>query len=577
MSGLEHLTPDERQLYKEKKEQQLALMSPMEYGAYVSGMQRFDHVVYVDNLLMAAMSGRLYKSGVSERSIFLPDDQFPDDPEEGRWVHPHTGENAIFKIALSEPPRHGKSFHVSEHLPAWFVSNYRNLNVILASYEADFAASWGAKARDHIVDHPELGAFVRENAKSNKHWRVKGGTGEMKCAGAGGAITGMGWHLGIIDDLIKNSEEAMSEVVREGNLHWYLTTWKTRREPHPARLRMLFPESNYPDIFCVEVSMSTRWHQGDLNGWLRENEDTEWYFVNMPAVAFEDEQSQDYGDPGRCVLNRSPGDALCPARYNRTALNNLRTSGEGLFWFNALYQGVPRVEEGGIIAKPFHYFRISIGPSGHEEYILDNGDIVPVFKCFRFATVDLAATVKETSDYTVMAIWDVTPAPNRRLVLRAMFRRKMESADHESLISSWNQEFSPRYVGIEDRTFGTTLIQHLRRRGDVNVRPLPADTDKVTRALPFGYQVLSGSVFFPADAPWLEDFENELLDFPNGTHDDQVDVCAYAAIEFEKIPKRVRYENEAPTTIEEKVKAHVENRVRQKSRRRVRSKRKIFN
>jgi len=577
MSGFEHLTPEERQLYKEKKEQQLALMTPMEYGAYTSGMQRFDHVVYVDNLLMAAMGGRLYKSGISDRAIFVPDEMFPDDPEEGQWVHPVTGEPALFKIALSEPPRHGKSFHVSEHFPAWFLSNFPNLNVILASYEADFAASWGAKARDHIIDHPELGVFINQSAKSNKHWKIKGGTGEMKCAGAGGAITGMGWHLGVIDDLIKNSEEAMSEVVREGNVHWYLTTWKTRREPHPARLRMLFPDANYPDVFCIELSMSTRWHQGDLNGWLKENEDSEWYFVNMPAIAFEDEQSPDYGDPGRCVLGRSPGDALCPARYNRTALNNLRTSGEGLFWFNALYQGVPRVEEGGIISKPFHYFQITIGPSNQEEYHLDIGEIVPVWKCFRFATVDLAATLKESSDYTVMAIWDVTPAPNRKLILRAMFRRKMESADHEALISQWNHEFQPKYVGIEDRTFGTTLIQHLRRRGDVNVRPLPADTDKVTRALPFGYLVLSGGVFFPKDAPWLEAFENELVDFPNTTHDDQVDVCAYAAIEFEKIPKRVRYENEIPVTAEEKVQEYVNKRIREKGRRRVRSKRKIFN
>jgi predicted phage terminase large subunit-like protein len=563
------LTPKERQLYHDAKRRELALLSPMEYGAYASNMIRFPHVEYIDTLIMAAQNGRLYKSGVGPRCVWYAEGEGDYD---GHWGHPVTGEKAIFNLAFSEPPRHGKSFHVSEHLPAWFLTRYPELHVHLASYEHNFAASWGAKARDLVEANPELGIEVRNDARANAYWLVKGHRGSMKTAGAGGPITGTGRHFGIIDDLLKNAEEAMSKTILESNIDWYISTWKTRREPHPADQRRLGIDPNAPDIFCVDISMSTRWNQADLNGWLSENENDSWYFVNLPALAFEDEQSKDYGDPGRCVIGRKPGEALCPQRFSRTALLDVSSSGEGQFWFNALYQGVPRVEQGGIIQRPFRYYQMRLSPKGHEEYILDTGELVPSYKCIRFATMDLAATMRDHSDYTVFAVWDVTPGPERKLLLRARYRMKMESADHEHKVIQWADEFNVKYVGIENKTFGTTLIQNMRRRGDVRVRPLEADTDKVTRALSLGYLILEQKVYFPSDATWLEEWEDELLTFPNAPHDDQVDVAAYAALEYERIPKLVKTPQEAPNNLEEKVVEYIDRKMknRAKQKRRVR-------
>ena len=551
------LTDKERQLYSDLKRRELALMSGMEYGVYCSDMVRFPHVEYVDTLITAAMHGHLYKTGTGPRCVW------EGDEFDGVWVHPDTGERAIFNISMSEPPRHGKSFHVSEHLPAWFLTKYPDLSVHLASYADTFAATWGAKARDHVEAHPELGIEVRNDARSNALWRVKDHIGTMKTAGAGGPLTGTGRHLGVIDDLLKNAEEAMSNTTRQANIAWYLSVWKTRKEPHPARLKMLNPEKNYEDIFCIDISMSTRWNMEDLNGWLRENEDSDWFFINMPALAFEDEDDPEYGDAGRCVLGREPGEPLCPSRFTKTALMDLRTSGEGLFWFNALYQGVPRVEEGGIISKPFRYFKTRTTGTT-EEYLLDNGEIIPVFKCHRFVTVDLAATMKERSDYTVYSVWDATPGPNRRLLLVELYRMKLESADHEAMITRWTSIWNPKYVGIEDRTFGTSLIQTLKKKSSIRVKALKADKDKVMRALPFGYQIMEGNVFFPVGKDWLQSFEEEILDFPNGRHDDMIDCAGYAVMEFEAIPKTRKMAQEGSTNIHERVVDHIEKVIKKK-------------
>ncbi len=385
-------------------------------------------------------------------------------------------------------------------------------------------------------------------------WLVEGHRGFMKTAGIRGPLTGSGRHLGIIDDYVKNDEEALSETVRKGHIAWYISTWRNRREPHPARLLAERPESGHPDIFCVDIVMATRWHQDDLTGWLKENEDNRWYFVNLPALAFQDEASEDYGDPRRCVLGRQPGMALCPERMSRTDLKQELDSAEGRFWFNAQYQGIPKVEGGGIIGDTFHSYRMVPAPGQTEVYHLDTGEEIPAWKCMRFATCDLAATTKTSSDYTVFAVWDVTPGPDRKLLLRAQFRVKVESSEHVKLVERWNARFSPKYVGIENRTFGTTLIQNLRKRKTVKVRPLEADTDKVSRALQFGFLVGDEVVYLPQDAEWVHAWRAELEAFPNGKHDDQMDCAAYAALEFNKIPKSQRSEGEKHAeTFEERV------------------------
>lgn len=557
---LKLLTPAERSQYKAALERVEALRSPLAYGIYCSRMRSYDHVIATEDYLLAALHGRLYKSGIGPRCVFEPDPEFPDDEFEGTWVHPETGEKAVFNLALAKPPRHGKSFHISEHLPAWFLTKYPDLLCAIGSYNTDFAARFGRKARDLVKNHPELGVRVNKHAQASDLWNIEGHRGQMLSAGREGGFTGEGWNLGIIDDPLKDAIEALSPTTR-GNLEdFWVSVFDTRRMPHEARLAMLYPEEEHdPDLFSVCVLMATRWHQGDLWGYVKENENDSWYFLNMPALAFEDEESSEYGDPGRCVLGRSPGDPLEPRLYNRANLQARRDSPKGKFWFNALWQGTPKLEAGGII--PASFVRYSVPPvPEHEEPLLElaDGELIKKLRCYEFATVDLAATTKSRSDYSVYAHWLVTPLPNRRLVLWAVHRRKLETPDLAPWIRRLDEMYRPSFIGIEDKTFGLGLLQHLRREGGVSTRPLDADGDKVSRALPFGDLVSAERVVVPDEADWLEDWVDEHLVFDKGNHDDQVDCSAYAAIIFNQMPKNRKTKAERPRSLEEMVDAEME-------------------
>ncbi|MEE8375506.1 MAG: phage terminase large subunit [Acidimicrobiia bacterium] len=567
---LKLLTPAERAQYRSGLEKIEALNSPLGYGQYCSNMRAYDHVVVTEKYLLATMHGKLYKSGIGPVCVFKPHPDYPDDEFEGTWVHPITGEKAIFNLALAKPPRHGKSFHISEHLPAWFLTKYPDLLVGLGSYNSEFAARFGRKARELVKAHPELGALVNKHVQAADLWEIEGHRGHMLCAGREGGFTGEGWHLGVVDDPLKDAIEALSPTTR-GNLeNFWVSVFEPRRMPHEARMHMIYPNDGHdPGLFSICILMATRWHQGDLWGYVKENEDDSWYFLNMPALAFEDEESPEYGDPGRCVLGRSVGDPLEPRLYNRSNLLARANSPKGKFWFNALWQGTPKLEAGGII--PASFVRYSLPPvPEHEEPLLElpNKEIIKKIRCYEFATVDLAATTKTRSDYSVYAHWLVTPLPNRRLVLWAVHRRKLETPDLGPWIRRLTEQYRPSYVGIENKTYGLAVLQQLRKEGGVTTRPLEADGDKLSRALPFGDLVRGERVIVPEDASWLEDWVDEHLVFDKGNHDDQVDCSAYAAIAFNAMPQHLKTKNERPRTIEEMVEADMDAVSRGRKRRR---------
>jgi hypothetical protein len=307
---LELATPGELKAYEEAVKAEMALLSPMDYALHASPgiFMPYKHIKVLNLWLIALLEGRLYRFGPGPA---------PVKDEDGQWRHPVTGEEPVYRLTISMPPQHGKSFIVSEHLPAWFLTKYPELRLILASYEADFAASWGLKAKRHVEDHPELGVIVDPNTRSGARWDLEGHRGGMVTAGAGGAITGKGAHLFVIDDPIKNAEEALSATQRQSLYDWYVSTAITRSRD--VGLRSCGYE-NGPSCPHEEdktpgrmILMNTRWHEDDLNGRVTSQEPEKWAVLNLPAIAEENDQM---GRPGR---------ALCPELFTVKAAGESRT------------------------------------------------------------------------------------------------------------------------------------------------------------------------------------------------------------------------------------------------------------
>lgn len=549
------LTDAERAAYQKALQRHVALQSPLDFG-FLTTPETVDyaHVRLLNTLIVALVEHRLYETGPCPH---------PAEDLEGLLCHPEEpcsvpgGEPARLKLFVTMPPRHGKSYLLSEHTPAWYIARYPERRVIFSTYEADFAKSFGAKGRDLIEQHGEMfGIELDKRSTAADHWNIKGKRGGMQTAGAGGAITGKGAQLMICDDPIKNQEEALSEVFREKMENWWDSTFKTRREPGG-----------------VIVLIHTRWHEDDLGGRLLKREASEWFHVDLPALQPEDlDGLQDTGlhSGAKNPLAREAGAALCPARYTREYL--LRERKANPMWFDAMYQQQPSTEGAGIFRRQdFRYWQPGgtpaqprydlILPSGGQKY-------VPVSACYHFQTIDLAATTKTYSDYTVISTWALTP--DKEILLADRYRERVEAANHED---EWERVFRDlgrrgvrvRMAGVEKMTYGLNLITKLSRKRLCPIRPLAADKDKYTRTLPAGEACMEGIFYWPAAAPWLKEWEDEHIQFPNGAHDDQVDTTAYAAwllymggLNYRK-PDRER----EPATLQEKV----DKKLREMSRR----------
>ncbi|MGH9652599.1 MAG: phage terminase large subunit [Bryobacteraceae bacterium] len=399
------------------------------------------------------------------------------------------------KLMITMPPRHGKSELASRYTPPWYLSRWPGHRVMLCAYEADFAATWGRKARNLVQENPWCGIKVNARSTAAKRWDVAGHSGGMVTAGVGGPITGKGANLLIIDDPVKNAEQAQSQTFRDRAWEWYQQTAFTRLEPNGKVLAIM-----------------TRWHEDDLFGRLLDREPDSWRVINLPALAEEHD-----------LLRRKVGDALWPARYDANALASIRTT-IGMRAFTALYQQRPSPIEGSLFHVPsLRYWDFK----DRTHYDL-GGEIIDRRAMVVFSTADLAVSTSQTADYTVIATWAITRADPAQLMLLDLERGRIEGADHLDLVRKVVDKHHPDWVGVESRTFGISLLQVARRSG-LRMRDLSADKDKVTRALPAAVLCETGRVWLPNHHPLLGEIEHELSNFPYGAHDDIVDCLAYAA------------------------------------------------
>lgn len=384
------------------------------------------------------------------------------------------------------PPRHGKSALISHHLPAWYLGTHPEKRVILASYEATFASSWGRKARDTLAEYGHLFGANRRiaSAPSAMHeWAIAGFGGGMSTAGVGGPITGKGADLLIIDDPFKSDREAESALIRNRVWNWYTSTAYTRLEPGAA-----------------VIVVQTRWHVDDLIGRLINNMETggeQWRVVSLPAI-------------------NSAGEALWPERYPLEALQTIRQT-LGSYQWSALYQQTPIVAGGSIFKREWLGQFVTAVPQFSEVYrYWDKAGSEPGSDGDWCAGVLLG--IHDGITYVIDVVhgqW--SPFERNKVIMQTC----------ELDFATYGLRCHPvieREPGNGGKESGLISVRELARFG---ARLDPPLDNKVVRSRPFAAQCEAGNVRVKK-GPWNRDWIDEHVSFPKGEHDDQVDATSGA-------------------------------------------------
>jgi predicted phage terminase large subunit-like protein len=425
------------------------------------------------------------------------------------------------RLMLLMPPRHGKSELASRNFPAWHMGQYPDHELIACSYNVSLAMDFSRKVKQ-IVSDPLYGTVfdtkLDPNNQSAESWGVLDNRGGYVAAGIGGPITGKGAHVLLIDDPVKNAEEADSPDTREKVWQWYLSTAYSRLSPGGGVL-----------------VIQTHWHDDDLAGRLqtmmKEGSDDEhvdqFEVIKYPAIAEADEYLNhdtdliEYDAPPDApnTLLRCKGEALHPERYDLDKLLRIKAQNKGGRWWSALYQQNPVPDDGGYFTKD--QFRQSQLPQIKDSYV--------------YIAWDFAISEKKQNDYTVGTVG----LQDSNDVLHVADQLRFKSGDAffivESILNLSMKWYSPTLIlGFEDgqiyRAIEALLKKRMRERkfypSIVVLRPI---TDKMARARPLQGRMQQGMVSFSSAAPWYESMKTELLRFPAGVHDDQVDSLAWMA------------------------------------------------
>lgn len=389
------------------------------------------------------------------------------------------------RLMVFMPPRHGKSETCSKWFPAWNLALDPTLKIILCSYADELAADFGRKTRRIVEDHmPILGVRLMEDSRAVHRWETKDGGG-MTTAGVGGPIGGKGGDLLIIDDPVKNADEAASPKIKEKIWDWYVTTFMTRAES--------------PDTLMVLIM--TRWATDDLAGRILAGEESgHWRVLSLPGQAKEN-------DP----LGRDTGKALWDSKFGDEFYADRRKH-MGRVQFSALYQQDPVPAEG--LAIPPDWWQWYDKPPEEFDEILLSWDTT--FK-------DLA-----TSDYVCGGAWGRSGS---RYYLLDVFHDRVNTPETMREIRAMKARWPAcRRVLIEEAASGASIIQMMAHEipGIVPIPPVGAKSVRLHWAVnSIAGLIESGNVYLPTASMYARELVDEFKIFP-GPHDDYVDMTTQA-------------------------------------------------
>ncbi len=413
------------------------------------------------------------------------------------------------RLMIFVPPRHSKSMTVTETFPSYFIGKDPERRVIAASYSDFLARRFGRANRRKLEEYGQelFGIKIPYGGSSVTNWGIEGRRGGMLSTGIGGSITGEGADLLLIDDPIKNQQEAQSVTYRERLWDEWQNTLLTRLQPGGA-----------------VIIIMTRWHEDDLAGRLQAAEPDRWRVLVLPAEAEDD-------DP----LGRANGELLWPEYgFDRAWADNKKREVGSHTW-NALYQQRPAPESGEVLKK--HWWKFWCHPGQQLQSInirLPDGEFATVAPRTIPAQLeslsmswDMSFTDKSGSSYVVGQVWGKL-GPDKFLLDQVRERMDFPAtlSAFRTMVNKWPQT-GARWV--ESKANGPAVIDTLKR--DISgLIPVEPEGSKLARAYAVSPQIEAGNVYLPHPqvAPWVWDFIDECATFPNSANDDQVDAMTQA-------------------------------------------------
>lgn len=394
----------------------------------------------------------------------------------------------IKRLIITLPPRNLKSISASVAFPAWALGKNPSLRFICVSYAQDLSAKLARDCRTVMSASWYRRAFPFGGLNPHKlaegEFETAAG-GNRLSTSVGGTLTGRGGNFIIIDDPIK-PQDVHSELRRQSVKEWYNSTLYSRLD-------------NKKDDVIILIMQ--RVHVDDLVAHVLEKE--HWEHLRLPAIAEEDES---YVLSNGRKVGRRAGEPLHREREPLKVLKQLRASMSS-YQFSAQYQQAPVPAEGNLIKWSWFATYESLPPQGSNDKIVQSWD--------------LATTSGDSSDWSVCTTWLIK---DKKYYLQDVLRARMEFPDLKRKVVSYARAYGANVVLLEEAGIGIGLLQQLRsERSGLHLIGIRPEGSKTDRAAAQSAVIEAGSVLMPKKASWLVDFRTELLAFPMGKHDDQVD------------------------------------------------------
>lgn len=408
------------------------------------------------------------------------------------------------RLMIFMPPRHGKSDMTTQKFSSWVLGKSPDTPIVVSSYSSELATDFGLRTRDIMqsdIYQIMFGTKLRADAKAKGRWITEAGGG-YTAVGVGGALTGRGFKIGIIDDPFKNREEADSPVIREARDGWYKSTFSTREEGN-----------------SMVVFILTRWHDDDLAGRVlkasREAKQRgevydDWDVIEYKAIATEDDG------------HRKEGEALWPSKFPIDKLRKKRVE-MGSYEFSALYQQTPIDEENRKFKQAWYKYR-------EFSHVLQ-------LDTYNVMTIDPRGKddIKQGTDYIGITLNFVDRQGKWNIIT---YRTKLSATDLVDLMFTNWKRYNLHKIGIEDNQFTqglkTVWEEECMRRGvyiDVELLKHGGQSKALRiEALVPRYERSGIYHIKHADANLCQDLEDELAMFPKATNDDASDSLAYQTI-----------------------------------------------